>query len=856
MPPVMLEPSLVVAQRAELWDAGYRPLAVYSHDVQRVAVKDRGKRPKGDDWQLRARRDPPEAVEAPADLEALNTGVLCDGLRALDLDIDDPALVARLRALAISMLGDAPVRSRDNSPRCLLLYAADEGEPVKRVLSGTLGKVEVLGRGQQFVGFGFHPSGAVLRWHPEAPTTFTRDTLPTITEAQVSAFLTAAASIIGADDRAARASAEDNLFPRTPSSQGQTADPLDVASALSVLPNDGAADWEWWNKIGMATWAATGGSLSGFAAWCAWSERHPEHDSTLCRERWEHYPSSPPSQIGAGTLFHLAREAQPEWTKPSAQTSAYAQQTTPSGGQKRSRSGPTWGEPVDFLAENGMAAPILKSHHVPDALWPFISDTAARMGVDSATVALASLVSCAAAISDEWTVQPKRNDYTWTEQARLWGAIVGDPSILKSPVISACTKPIDKLEVEARKRNAEEIRVWRNECEIAKLDKQPLPAPPKLDRYLVEGATPEALSEVLRDDEEAKMRAPLGKVLSRWDEMGEFFGGMDRYKAGGKGGSERGSYLRLYNGGRWTVDRIGRGSFAVPSWSACFLGGCQPGPIQRIAREAADDGLLQRFIYAVPAGQQKGLDQKPDHDAVARYNTLFPALVAMRPSKAIGTELVRPLVLADGAHEHRARVDALAVAMSKMPDTSARLVAAFGKWPGMFARLCLTFHLVEIADCRVRQTPPPFTDVIKEDVAARVADYMTGIVLPHMLRAEAIMFSTDQTGHARWVAGFILAHGLERITTRDLVRNYKAFKAPEASREMGAVMHTLVAVGWLEPEEPSNLSKPVAAWVVNPSVHTLFADRARREAERRAGVKEQITEAVNWLRQQRRPDAA
>jgi hypothetical protein len=104
----------------------------------------------------------------------------------------------------------------------------------------------------------------------------------------------------------------------------------------------------------------------------------------------------------------------------------------------------------------------------------------------------------------------------------------------------------------------------------------PEPAQPKLERYLVEGATVEAISEVLRDDNDARQRAPAGKVLARHDEMSEFFANLDRYRAGGRGGGDRGAYLRLYNGGRYVIDRIGRGSFAIPNWSACFLGGIQP----------------------------------------------------------------------------------------------------------------------------------------------------------------------------------------------------------------------------------------------------------------------------------------
>src|SRR6185312_11986441 len=118
-------------------------------------------------------------------------------------------------------------------------------------------------------------------------------------------------------------------------------------------------------------------------------------------------------------------------------------------------------QPVDFLAELETSPPDLQPEHLPDVPWGFVDDTAVRMGVDPVAVALGALVSCAAVISDEWRIQPKRYDTTWTEQPRLWGAIVGDPSILKTPVIAACTRPIDRLDAEARSRHQEEMRAYK-----------------------------------------------------------------------------------------------------------------------------------------------------------------------------------------------------------------------------------------------------------------------------------------------------------------------------------------------------------------------------------------------------------
>jgi hypothetical protein len=104
-----------------------------------------------------------------------------------------------------------------------------------------------------------------------------------------------------------------------PSPLGITADALDIAAALAAIDND-EVDWERWSYIGMAIWAATAGSAAGYAAFLAWSEKigDGDFDEAKTRARWEGITRSPPDGgIGAGTLFHLAREAWPGWEKPS-----------------------------------------------------------------------------------------------------------------------------------------------------------------------------------------------------------------------------------------------------------------------------------------------------------------------------------------------------------------------------------------------------------------------------------------------------------------------------------------------------------------------------------------------------------
>jgi hypothetical protein len=98
---------------------------------------------------------------------------------------------------------------------------------------------------------------------------------------------------------------------RAPSEE-QQADPSRVAAALAVIPNDDL-DWESWNRIGMATYAATGGSTAGFAAFDAFSQKSQKYDAATTIERWHHYSKHSPDRIGAGTIFYLADEASPGW---------------------------------------------------------------------------------------------------------------------------------------------------------------------------------------------------------------------------------------------------------------------------------------------------------------------------------------------------------------------------------------------------------------------------------------------------------------------------------------------------------------------------------------------------------------
>ncbi len=184
-------PIAAIAEfRSQLWKCGYRPVAVYSND----------KRPVGNGWHERAQQDPPEAASATPEMSALNTGIICGGLRAVDIDVDDEVIAGEIHALCIALLGGAPVRFRSDSPRRLLLYRATEGKPPKRAAKGKYGKVEILGSGQQCVVAGIHPNGATFQWNPsDSLTAYHRDSLNSVSEKVIDTFLEAISTLLEPD---------------------------------------------------------------------------------------------------------------------------------------------------------------------------------------------------------------------------------------------------------------------------------------------------------------------------------------------------------------------------------------------------------------------------------------------------------------------------------------------------------------------------------------------------------------------------------------------------------------------------------------------------------------------------------
>jgi hypothetical protein len=186
-----------------LADYGYRP----------VPIKPGFKAPMLDDWQAGhapehylPHRDP--NTGKVTDCRGWGTGILTATCPAVDLDIKDRELVRVLLDLVDEVLGYAPFRI-GSPPKALVPFSTAApfdklsgrwwALPGENYRAGGYSphRLEVLGRGQQYVAFARHPSTKrPYRWRRGCPMTMLWVDLPEIDEASARGFLATAERVI------------------------------------------------------------------------------------------------------------------------------------------------------------------------------------------------------------------------------------------------------------------------------------------------------------------------------------------------------------------------------------------------------------------------------------------------------------------------------------------------------------------------------------------------------------------------------------------------------------------------------------------------------------------------------------
>jgi Protein of unknown function (DUF3987) len=318
----------------------------------------------------------------------------------------------------------------------------------------------------------------------------------------------------------------------------------------------------------------------------------------------------------------------------------------------------TWEEPVPLPEGLPPAAP-LDPTMLPEPLRGWIVDVSERMQIPPDFTAAGAVVVAGSLIGRKVGIHPKRQD-DWLVVPNMWGAVVGRPSLLKSPALAEVMKPLARLVAEAYEEYQEARLAYESDVMVAEATKSALkdelkkaareaarsgdrsklteiasrsqdaevPEEPLLKRYKTEDATVEKISEILLEN-------PRGILVHR-DELSGWLRNLD--KQGREG--DRSFYLESWNGtGSFDVDRIGRGSLHVPALCLSILGSIQPGPLstyvyQATQGEKGDDGLLQRFqllVWPDPLATWTNVDRWPDTEAKNRAYEVYKRLDGLDP---------------------------------------------------------------------------------------------------------------------------------------------------------------------------------------------------------------------------------
>ena len=485
-------------------------------------------------------------------------------------------------------------------------------------------------------------------------------------------------------------------------------------------------------------------------------------------------------------------------------------------------------QPLDLFAESSGQVDF-HAEDFPEVIGRLAADIAHRTGCDPLIPSMTALAACAALAPDRMRLQVKERDTTWRESARLWVALVGEPSSKKTPGISAVLGAVMALQERLAAEQRAALEAWRVEAARAKEAKLPAPTEPHSRRVLAGDSTTEALVNILEHNEHG--------LLVLHDELSGFFGSMDAYRQQGTS-KDRPFYLQAYNGGFYTVDRVSKGERSVPNLSLCSVGGIQPDPMRQVAGKLNEDGLLQRFIALPVRDATAGADIPADHRTAAAFDRLVTVLFEAREGAATWPALYRLAPDAQTAlDEARQRI----YDIGRSPGIDRRLASALGKAEGQLARLVLTYHLIEnrASECLFSGDSAPAETV--DAVTARKAIRMYfRLVLPGMHSFyRDIIGRSPVHEHAHWIAGYILSRSLEQITERDVYRAYRELRGDEGRRGIQDAMRLLELASWVSPV--ADKRGGATEWRVNPAVHSKFAERAALEADRRERERAEIS---------------
>ncbi len=318
-----------------LIDAGYRVVPIIAGEKQPIEAawtSIQGDKRLIDRWLdgwSRVKNPETKTIEwkrKPGRYVGAGCGILTRDTPAIDVDVSDADVSARVEAFAVSLVGAGPVRI-GRAPKVLLLCRTNA--PFAKLTStayvdseGRKQQVEILGDGQQFVALHVHPNtGRPYKWPRGGnPTTVRADELPELTEAharRIIEFFEAEAELEGWQ---VQSKSRNISLGASNLTQDDFVDvkaktiitEADLERKLLLVPQPN--EYERWLQVGMALYHQYEGGDRGLELWHRWSEQANNYDSDALDEKWPTFDEAGKGRIPltARFIIKLADEAQRE----------------------------------------------------------------------------------------------------------------------------------------------------------------------------------------------------------------------------------------------------------------------------------------------------------------------------------------------------------------------------------------------------------------------------------------------------------------------------------------------------------------------------------------------------------------
>ncbi len=799
----MTEPH--TALRHKLRAAGFAPLPIS------------GKIPRYADWNelIGATDAEIDSWEKGRLAKFRDTGILTRDTPAIDIDIMLAEAAVAVEALArerfeergwfLTRVGQAPKRA-------VLLRTDQPFKKIKRVFTAPNGsehKIEILGDGQQLASFGFHPdTRKPYAWFGGTPGEIARDALPYISATEAQAFV---------EDATALLESEFGFTVVAAKAEGNGHD-----------TDDGEAHADWRRLIeNILAGRDLHDSIRDLAAAVVASGMGDAAAKRLLRSLMQAsaVPRDKRWQARFDDIWRAIQSARDRFGK----TLGDATDRKGNGASIKTPNHDWYNPDYSILDDRRGHLPEFPIDVLSERWQQFIVLAARGAGTTIAHVVVPLLGIASSLIGTARRVQASRS---WTQPMTLWVGVVGFSGSGKTPGIDVTKRATSTVErnssseiAKRRRSHAERVEaaraaraLWKKEVEeaakgnLVSLDKYrsavnavpPMPAEAAdpgefvAPRLYASDVTIERLAVLLQ-------ARPQGMLLIS-DELSGLFLNMSRYN----GGSDREFWLEAWNGGRYTVERMGRLPITVEHLLVGITGGLQP---DKLARSFGGDldGMYARVLFVWPAEPAyQRLTNEIAEDEPELANTLERLANLPGGQGEDGGFAPRAVPLSSDALEmfeafrqfHSVRKESL----------DGREREWWAKTPAHVLRLAGTLSFLGWS-----MAGGPEPKCIEAEFMAAAIRLVRDFFWHHARASLRQIGLSERHADARRVLRWIRAQKRAKVSSEDVRRDALAQTLDGGQTQ--ALLAELVKAGWLGPPKMEKLvgrGRPAYRWPVNP----------------------------------------